>query len=177
MGGDFQYFHKPFLLYWERSHPGLSQLDSWHDRQRAPLQDGDHSGNDPHLVPGFLCQRSGLLPERFGRMSVSLGSEEIRLTWTVHPSCGRDSVLLNSCDSFFSNASLNLLGNLCYILLRDSGEADFWVWLFLRYSCVSLAIARHFFLFFKVAITLEEGKTSTVVKTELCCLSKNFQHN
>ena len=37
----------------ERSRPGMSQLDCWNNKQRTPLQDGDHSGNDPRLVPGF----------------------------------------------------------------------------------------------------------------------------
>ena len=67
---------------------GLSQLDSWHDRQRTPLQDGNHSRSDPRLVPGFLRRRSGMFPERFWRMSVPLGSTEIRLVWTGHPKCG-----------------------------------------------------------------------------------------
>ena len=71
----------------ERSRPGLSQLGCWHDRRRTPLQDGDHSGNDPRLVPGFLRQRSGRFLERFRRMSVSVGSREIRLTWAEHPRC------------------------------------------------------------------------------------------
>ena len=72
----------------EKSRPGLSQLNCWHDRQRIPFQDGDHFGNDPRLVPGFLCQSSGMFPECFRRMSVFVGSEETRLTWTVHPKCG-----------------------------------------------------------------------------------------
>ena len=38
----------------ERSRPGLNQLDYWHDSQRPPLQDEDHSGNDPRSNPGFL---------------------------------------------------------------------------------------------------------------------------
>ena len=72
----------------EKSRPGLSQLGCWHDRQRAPLQDGDHSKNDPRLVPGFLRQRTGMFPKWFRRISVFVGSREIRLTWTVHPRCG-----------------------------------------------------------------------------------------
>ena len=68
----------------ERSRLGLSQLDYWHDKQRTQLQDGDHSGNDPRLVPAFPRQCSGM----FRRMSVFVGSGEIRLTWTVHPKCG-----------------------------------------------------------------------------------------
>ena len=50
----------------ERSLPGLRQLNCWHDRQRAPLQDGDDSGNDHRLVPGFLRQRFGMFPNGSG---------------------------------------------------------------------------------------------------------------
>ena len=73
---------------YERSHLGLSHLGCWHDRQRTPLQDWDPSGNDPRLVSGSLHQRSGKLSERFRTISVSVGSREVRLTWTEHPRCG-----------------------------------------------------------------------------------------
>ena len=63
----------------ERFRPGLSQLDCWRNRQGTPLQDRDHSGNDPRLVPGFLRRRSGMFPERFRSASVSVGSREIHL--------------------------------------------------------------------------------------------------
>ena len=72
----------------ERSRPGPSQLDCCHNKQRTPLQDGDHSGNNPRLVLGFRHQRSGMFPERFRRTPVSVVSRDIRLTWTEHPRCG-----------------------------------------------------------------------------------------
>ena len=72
----------------ERSRRSLSQLGCWHDRERTPLQDWDHSENDPRLVPDFLRQRSGMFPERFWRMSVPVSSRENRPTWTEHPRCG-----------------------------------------------------------------------------------------
>ena len=72
----------------EKSHPCLNQLNCWHDRQRTPLQDGDHSGNDPRLVPAFLRQRSEVFWERFRRMPVPVGSRKSRLTWTEHLWCG-----------------------------------------------------------------------------------------
>ena len=56
---------------------GLSQLDCRHDRQRTPLQDEDHSGNDPRLVPGFLRQCSGMFPEWFRRMVPGLCPAEL----------------------------------------------------------------------------------------------------
>ena len=58
---------------------GLSQLNDAIDRRRVPFQDEDHPGSDPHLVPGFPHLCSGLFPERFRRMSVIVGSGEIRL--------------------------------------------------------------------------------------------------
>ena len=39
----------------------------------------DHSGNDPQLIPSFLCPCSEMFPERFRSVSVSVGSKEIRL--------------------------------------------------------------------------------------------------
>ena len=54
----------------------LSQLNDEIDRQRAPLQDGDHPRNDPHLVPGFPRLCSGMFREQFPSASASVGSEE-----------------------------------------------------------------------------------------------------
>ena len=71
----------------ERSRPSLSQLVCWHDRQRIPLQNVAHSGNDPCLVPGFLRQHSVIFPERFRRMPVPVGSREFRPIFTEHPRC------------------------------------------------------------------------------------------
>ena len=76
------------LSYCGRSRLALSQFDFWYDRQRTPPQDEDLSGNDPHLVPGFLRQRSGMFPERFRRMSVPVGSRENCPVWTEHQRCG-----------------------------------------------------------------------------------------
>ena len=68
-------------IYWscERRLLGLSQLDCWTNRQKTPLQNGDHSGNDPQLVPDFLCHCFGMFLERFRRVPVFVGSREIRL--------------------------------------------------------------------------------------------------
>ena len=45
------------------------------------LQDEDHSGNGPHLLPGFLYLGSGISPERFRSEPELVGSEEIRQVW------------------------------------------------------------------------------------------------
>ena len=58
---------------------GLRQLNDEIDKRRVPLQDEDHPGNDPHLVPGFPRLCSGTFPERFRSVSVSVGSKEIRI--------------------------------------------------------------------------------------------------
>ena len=71
----------------ERPLLGLNQLKCGTDRLRAPLQDGDHSGNDPQLVPGFLHPCSEMFPERLRSASISVGSREIRLTLTEHSKC------------------------------------------------------------------------------------------
>ena len=63
----------------ERYLPGQSHLNCWNDRRRTLLQDGDNSGNDPPLVPGFSRRCSGMFPVRFRRVSVLAGSREIRL--------------------------------------------------------------------------------------------------
>ena len=58
---------------------GLNHFIDGTDRRRVPLQDEDHPGNHPHLVPGFPTLRSGTFPERFQSTSVPVGSREIRL--------------------------------------------------------------------------------------------------
>ena len=45
-------------------------------------------GTTPPLVPEFLRRCSGMFPERFLRVSVSVGSREIRPIWREHPKCG-----------------------------------------------------------------------------------------
>ena len=62
----------------ERSLPRLNQLRYLCDRQRSPLRDRDHSGNDPQWVPGFLSRFSGMSPQRLRSKFEVAGSEEIR---------------------------------------------------------------------------------------------------
>ena len=64
---------------YEEPRIGLSHLNDGTDRRRVPLQDKDHPGNNPHLVPDFPRLCSGMFPERFWSASVSVGSREIRL--------------------------------------------------------------------------------------------------
>ena len=58
---------------------GLNQMNDVTNRRRVPLQDEDHPGNDPHLVPGFPRLCSGTFPERFRSVSVPVDSRESRL--------------------------------------------------------------------------------------------------
>ena len=135
----------------ERSRPCLSQLGCWQNKQRFPVQDGDHSGDDPHLVPGFVRQRSGVFPERFRRMSVRLVSRAYHPIWTEQPRCGA-FVLLNSWYNFIVTLpSISL--ELCAMYSSVIPGADrFCDWLFLAYSCVSLNTAANFRLFLNAAI-------------------------
>ena len=135
----------------KRSRLGLSQLGCWRDRHRTPFQDGDHSGNDPRLVLGFLRRHSGLFPERFQRMSVSVGSREIRLIWTEHPRCGTMSSWIPGIVSLVTLPSISSKTFAIYSSMIP-GADEFCDWMFLGYSCVSLDIAANFSLFLKVAI-------------------------
>ena len=56
-----------------------SHMNDGIDRRSVPLQDEDHLGNDPHLVPGFQRLCSGVFPERFPSASLSVASEETPL--------------------------------------------------------------------------------------------------
>ena len=66
----------------------LSQMNDGSYRLRIPLQDGDLSGNVPHLKTKYLCPCSGMFAERFRSVSGSVGSIEIRLVLTENPKCG-----------------------------------------------------------------------------------------
>ena len=55
----------------------------------------------------------------------------------------------------------------------NPGTNVFCAWPFLAFSCVSIETAANFRLFLDVAVILEEGKSSTVVKTELVLYSSN----
>ena len=63
----------------EEPRMGVSHLNDGTDRRIVPLQDEDHPGNNPLLVPGFPRLCSGKFPERSRSASVYVGSREIRL--------------------------------------------------------------------------------------------------
>ena len=46
----------------------LSQLSWWTDRKRNPLEDEDHSENDPQLVSGYKRKFPGTVPEKVRRV-------------------------------------------------------------------------------------------------------------
>ena len=102
----------------ERSRPGLSQLGCWHAWQRTPIQDGNHSGNDPRLVPGFLHQCAGMFRD---------GSGECPYLWVqqkfVQFGQGTRNAELYPAEflgQVFAKSALNLFRNVCYIFLSDS---------------------------------------------------------
>ena len=133
----------------------LSQLNDGIDRQRVPLQDEDHHGNDPHLVPGFPRLCSGMFPERFRSASVSIfkrNSSNLDRAPKM-----RDSVLLKSWDSF-SVTLPSISSEACVIYSAlILGTDVFREWPFLRCSSsVSIVTAAKFRLFLNVAIFLKE---------------------
>ena len=98
----------------------LSQLNDGTDRRRFPVQDKDHSGNDTHLVPGFLPLCSEIFPERFRSVSVPVGSRGYRL---VRRSAQNAELCpAEFLEQFFSDSAFNLFKNLCYIFLIGSGN-------------------------------------------------------
>ena len=78
---------------------GPSQLNCGSDRQRTPLQDGDHTGNELQLVPCFPLLRSEMFPEWFRRVSVSVSSRENSFNLDIAPKRWY-SVLLKPWDNF-----------------------------------------------------------------------------
>ena len=60
---------------------------------------GADSGNEPMLVPGFLSQCSGIIPEQF-RSVRTCGSRDVRLSKLDREPKIREAVLLNSWDGF-----------------------------------------------------------------------------
>ena len=57
----------------------LNQFSDGNDRLRITLLVEDHSGNDPHLVPGFLRLCSGKFPEQFRSVPAPVRLREIGL--------------------------------------------------------------------------------------------------
>ena len=68
----------------------------------------------------------------------------------------RDSVRLNSFESFFSDPSFNFFRNLGIDFWAISGSIVFRDWVFLVFSGVSLETAANFLLFLNVAMLLSE---------------------
>ena len=78
----------------------------------------------------------------------------------------RDSNWLNSWDSFL--VTLPSISSDTWVMYSSviPGTNVFGAWLFLAFSWVSLETAANYRFFVSVAIISEEGKSSTVVKTE-----------
>ena len=102
----------------ERPPLGLSQLNCWADSQRTPLQDGDHSGNDPRLVPDFLLQCSGMLRNGSGErpyLRVPKESVQFRQSAKNAELCPAEFL-----GQFLNDSAFNLFRNLREILFVDS---------------------------------------------------------
>ena len=130
----------------------LNHINNGTDSRRVPLQDEDHPGNDPHVVPDFPPLCSGIIPERSRSASVSAGSRENHLIYTkqMRDSWDSFSVTLPSIHSKTSVISSTL--NLGTDVFRD--------WPFLGcFSCISLGTAASFCFFFNVAFFRRENTT------------------
>ena len=57
----------------------LNRLTEGTGRRRTLLQDEDHSGNNPRLIPGIPSLCSEMLPDRFRIVSVLVRSRKIHL--------------------------------------------------------------------------------------------------
>ena len=102
----------------ERPPLGLSQLNCWTDSQRTPLQDGDHSGNDPQLVPDFLCQCSGMFRNGSGECPYLRVQEEfVQFRQSAKNTGLCPAEFLRQ---FLSDSAFNLFRNLRDILFVDS---------------------------------------------------------
>ena len=114
---------------------GLNQLEYWTDRLRIPLEDGNHSGTYPQLVPGFA---DSITICGFKRDSSKLDSS---------------TQLLNSWDIFFLTLP-STSSETCMMYSSAIPETDvLYDWLFLGCSFfVSLETAANFRLFLNVAI-------------------------
>ena len=93
--------------------PGLNIWEDW-----LPLQDEDHSGNDPQLFPGSLYLNSGVSPERVRSEPGLVGSKETPLAWTGSPKC--DSLSYWTPGKFRCHSTFNLLWHLTNVILLIS---------------------------------------------------------
>ena len=98
---SFNYFlsDKLKVAMYEAPGLGLSQLNDGTDRRRFPLQDDNHPGTDPHLVPVFPRLCSGMFLERPKCVRIC-GFKRNASDLDRAPKMG-DSVLMNSWDGFF----------------------------------------------------------------------------
>ena len=139
---------------------GLNQLNDVTDRRRVPLQDEDHPGNDPHLVPAFSRLCFGTLPERFRSVSVPVGSK--KSSFLNRAPKIRDFVLLKFRDSFL--VTLPSISSETCVMYSSLilGKDVFRDWPLLGCSsCVFLATAAKFRLFPNVAIFWREKVTQS----------------
>ena len=149
----------------EKSLPGLSQLYSWPDEQRAPLRDRNHFGNVPQwvpvfgtIVPGWSWNGSGACPYlRVQKKFVKFG-QNTQNVWL------RSAKFLGQ---FFSNPAFGFLWNLGDVLFSHPQNERVQCLAVPSSFCVFLETAVNFCLFLKVAIIFEKGKNWTAVKTEL----------
>ena len=139
-----------------RSPPVQSELNCWSGRQRTPLWDRDHSGNDRRLVPfsqSLSRDVPGTVPENARTCGFKRNSSSL---YRAHKM--RDCVLLKAWDSF--SVTLPSTSSETCVMYPSviPGTDVFCDWLFLVSSCVCFETTANIRLFLSVAI-FSEGKT------------------
>ena len=127
----------------ERSHPGLNQLKCWPDEQRFPLQDRDHSRNNPRWAPGFMSCWPGMFPQRFRSGSVLCGFRRNSSSLDKAP---------KMCESFWLNSWESFI-----VMLLSISSSENWVMYFLALPglCFLTGCSLRFLVFSsKLALTV-----------------------
>ena len=149
----------------EKLHLGLNELNDGTDRQKVPLQNEDHPGNEPSLFSCFPLFCSGMFLERFRGASISVGSRDSSSLDSAPKMW--DSFLLNYWDSFLLTLP-SMSSKTCVIsssLIQGTDVFRHWPFLGIA-SCFSPATAANFRLFLNFAIFWKTKKLLSFAKTD-----------
>ena len=154
------YYFPPYLKNkCEDSLPPLGYLDYQSDEKTIPLRDRDRPRNDPQLGSRFselmLLDVPGTATEQVRTCGFRRNSSSFDSAPKI-----RDSVLLNSFESFFSYSLFDLFRNLRDIVLSQFRVNCVLCSTVPVLSGVSLETAASFFFFLRVAMLLSENSVS-----------------
>ena len=134
--------------------PGLNHLGYWYDRQRTPLRGKGRLGNNPvgsRLSELLFLDVSGTAAEQVRTCGLRRNSSSLHKAPKM-----RDSVRLNSWESFLVNLPSIFLETWVMYSSPIYGLSVFCGWLFLVFSGISPETAANFLLFLNFAIILRE---------------------